>query len=219
MPSDRPVKATITNLDTNESIECLFNPTEYTFYKTNNWTMARQRGANVPQLEFGGGNPAELKMQLVFDTYESGEDVRTRYTNALWELARVNRQRQDPRTRRSTPPRCEFRWGTMWSFRAVVAEIRQQFTLFLPNGTPVRAVVDVTFRQVEDEGLYPRQNPTSGGMPGQRTHLVKEGERLDWIAAQEYGEARHWRYIAEVNHIDNPFEIRPGTVLSLPPLP
>ena len=47
MPSDRPVKATITNLDTGQSVECMFNPTEYTFAKTNNWAMSRNRGANV----------------------------------------------------------------------------------------------------------------------------------------------------------------------------
>lgn len=219
MPTDRPVKATIVNLDTNRSVECMFNPGEYTFSKTNNWAMSRTRGANVPKLEFNGGNPTDLKVQLFFDTYESGEDVRRKYTNAIWELAMVNKERRDPRTRKSTPPQCEFRWGTSWSFKAVVTNINQKFTLFLPDGTPVRATLEVTFRQVEDEGLYPRQNPTSGGVPGHRTHTVREGETLDWIASQEYGDANHWRYIAEVNRIDNPFQLKPGTVLSLPPLP
>ena len=213
------VKATITNLDTGQSVECLFNPTEYSFSKANNWSMSKTKGANVPQLEFGGGNPTDLKVQLFFDTYESGEDVRRRYTNAIWDLAMVNKQKQDPKTKKSQPPVCEFRWGTMWSFKAVVANISQKFNLFLPDGTPVRATLDVTFRQVEDEGLYPKQNPTSGGVPGHRNHLVREGETLDWIAAQEYGEARHWRYIADVNNIDDPFHLKPGTVLALPPLP
>jgi nucleoid-associated protein YgaU len=107
----------------------------------------------------------------------------------------------------------------MWSFKAVVAQISQKFNLFLPDGTPVRATLDVTFKQVEDEGLYPKQNPTSGGVSGHRTHTLKEGDTLDWIAAQEYGNANHWRYIAEVNGIDNPQKLRPGTVISLPPLP
>jgi nucleoid-associated protein YgaU len=131
----------------------------------------------------------------------------------------VNKQKTDPKTKKGQPPRCEFRWGTMWSFKAVVAQISQKFTLFLPDGTPVRATLDVTFRQVEDEGLYPKQNPTSGGLPGHKTHTLKEGETLDWIAAQEYGAAAHWRFIAETNGIDNPFQVKPGTVIQLPPLP
>ena len=115
------VKATITNLDTNDSVECLFNPSEYTFSKSNTWAVPKKKGANTPPLEFNGGNPTELKLSLFFDTYETGEDVRRTYTNAIWELALVNRQRQDPRTHKSTPPQCEFRWGTLWSFKAVVS--------------------------------------------------------------------------------------------------
>lgn len=213
------VKATITNLDTEESVEVMFNPTEYSFTKSNNWQVPKKKGANVPPLEFNGGNPTDLKVQLMFDTYESGEDVRKQYTNAIWNLAMVNKQKIDPKTKKGRPPKCEFRWGTMWSFKAVVAQINQKFTLFLPDGTPVRAVLDVTFKQVEDEGLYPRQNPTSGAVPGHRSHTIKEGETLDWIAAQEYGSAVHWRFIAETNAIDNPFQVKPGTVISLPPLP
>ena len=213
------VKATITNLDTNDSIECLFNPKEYTFSKSNNWAQSKTKGKNVPKLEFNGGNPTDLKVQLFFDTYESGEDVRKKYTHAIWQLAMVNKDKQDPKTKKSQPPKCEFRWGSMWSFKAVLADITQKFTLFLPDGTPVRATLDVTFRQTEDEGLFPKQNPTSGGMPGHRTRIVKAGETLDWIASQEYGEAKYWRYIAEVNRIDNPFHIKPGMVLQLPPLP
>jgi len=213
------VKATITNLDTDESVEVMFNPTEYSFTKSNNWQVPKKKGANVPPLEFNGGNPTDLKVQLLFDTYESGDDVRKKYTNALWNLAMVNPQKKDPKTKKGQPPKCEFRWGTMWSFKAVVANISQKFTMFLPDGTPVRATLDVTFKQVEDEGLYPKQNPTSGGVPGHRTHTIKEGDTLDWIAAQEYGQASHWRYIAEINGIDNPAKLRPGTVISLPPLP
>ncbi len=213
------VKATITNLDTNDSIECMFNPKEYTFTKSNNWSQSKTKGKNVPKLEFNGGNPTDLKVQLFFDTYESGEDVRKKFTNAIWQLAMVNKDKQDPKTKKSQPPKCEFRWGSMWSFKAVLADVTQKFTLFLPDGTPVRATLDVTFRQTEDEGLFPKQNPTSGGLPGHRTRIVKAGETLDWIASQEYGEAKHWRYIAEVNRIDNPFQMKPGTVLRLPPLP
>ena len=218
MLSGELVKATITNLDTNESVECMFNPTDYTFSKSNNWQPSKKKGANVPPLEFNGGNPTDLKVQLLFDTYESGDDVRKKYTNALWDLAMVNKEKTDPKTKKGQPPQCEFRWGTMWSFKAVVANISQKFTLFLADGTPVRATLDVVFRQIEDEGLYPKQNPTSGGAPGHRTHIFREGESLDYIASQEYGNANYWRHIAEANGIDNPLQVAPGTVLALPPI-
>ncbi|GAB4324376.1 MAG: peptidoglycan-binding protein [Dehalococcoidia bacterium] len=212
------VKAKIKNLDTGRSIECLFNPTEYSFSKTNTWSEAPNRGANVPTLEFSGGNPIELTLQLFFDTHEAREDVRTRFTNALWELALVDPSKRDSRTQKGSPPICEFQWGAVWSFEAVVTNISQKFTMFLEDGTPTRATVDLTLRQAKDPSRYPFQNPTSGGAQGHRTHTVKQGETLDLIASQEYGRASDWRFIAEVNNIDDPFRLRPGTILSLPPL-
>jgi nucleoid-associated protein YgaU len=78
--------------------------------------------------------------------------------------------------------------------------------------------VRVVLRQIEDEDSYPGQNPTSGGTAGHRVHVVQQRETLDIIASREYGEAKHWRVIAEANGIADPLRIRPGTRLSLPPL-
>lgn len=210
-------KATVTNLDTAKSVECMFRPKEYTFSKSNSWTQGRVTGANVPQLEFSGGQPTTLAMELFFDTYEMGKDVRKEYTNAIWDLMMVSAMTRDPRTGKGRPPICEFRWGSMWSFKAVITRISQKFTLFLPDGTPVRATLNVTFQQVEEEGVYPRQNPTTGGGFGYRTRVVKEGETIDWIAYDEYGDASLWRFVADTNGLDNPMKLETGQVLSIAP--
>jgi hypothetical protein len=212
------VKATIRNLDTNQAVSCLFNPTEYAFSKEVGWAEAPDRGSNIPTLEFVGGKPATLTLSLFFDTNDSGEDVRTKYTNDLWDLALVNEDKLDSKTSKGRPPRCMFEWGNAWSFEAVVTSLTQRFTLFLEDGTPTRATVDITLKQVHDPGKFPAQNPTSGGVAGHRTRVVQQRETLDLIAAEEYGEARHWRHIAEANGIGNPMRLRPGMRLTLPPL-
>jgi hypothetical protein len=212
------VKATIRNLDTNKAITCLFNPTEYAFAKEVGWAEAADRGANIPQLEFVGGKPATLTLSLFFDTNDTGEDVRTRYTNDLWDLALVNPDRLDSKTNKGRPPECMFEWGNAWSFKAVVTSMTQKFTMFLEDGTPTRATVDLTLKQAHDPGRFPAQNPTSGGVAGHRTRVVQQRETLDLIAAEEYGEPRYWRHIAEANGINNPLRLRPGTRLALPPL-
>lgn len=219
MPNGELVKAVIYNLDTNESVECMFNPKEYTFSKKNSWNFVDRKGKNLPSPEFKSGQPTNLKIQLLFDTFESGEDVRQRYTTKIWDLTKVNEQTKDRKSKTGRPPLCQFQWGTTWAFKAVVTDISQKFTLFKPDGKPVRATLDVTFQQVEDEGLYPRQNPTSGAGEQQKLRLVKEGERLDWIATTEYGDPTLWRLIAEQNDLDNPLMLNPGQVLAIPPLP
>lgn len=219
MKDGHPVKASITNLVTNKTITFMFNPTEYSFSKQVNWSTARERGANVPKLEFEGGQPAQLTLRLFFDTGETGDDVREKYTNALWELAMVSRQKTDPATNKGRPPECSFQWGKVWSFKAVVTNLTQNFTMFLEDGTPTRATMDLTLKQVEDLDRFPAQNPTSGGVAGYRTRVVRQGETLDLIAAEEYGESHRWRFIATVNDIDDPRRLAAGAVLSLPPLP
>ncbi len=210
--------ATITNLDTGESVNCLFRPKEYTFTKQNNWTRNTVKGGDVPQLEFQGGDSARLTMELFFDTYEKKVDVRAAFTNRLWSFMKINPNKVNPNTGKSEPPRVEFRWGAMWSFRAVITQMTQRFTLFLPTGTPVRAVVSVTFQQAEDTGRFPFQNPTSHGLAGHKTRVVREGDTIDWISFEEYGNATLWRRIADANNLDNPLRLTPGQVLLVPPL-
>lgn len=219
MPDGQLVKAVIHNLDTNDSVECMFNPKEYTFSKQNRWKFTDQKGKNLPEPEFQSGQPTNLRMQLFFDTYESRVDVRQEYTTKIWDLTRVNEDTKNRKTNKGRPPLCQFQWGTNWAFKAVVTNISQRFTLFLSDGTPVRATLEVTFQQVEDEGLYPRQNPTSGGGEGRKVHIVREGERIDWIATSEYGDPAMWRLIAEQNELNDPLMLEPGQKLAIPPLP
>lgn len=212
------VKATISNLDTGRAVTCMFNPTDYTFTKSVSWAQTTERGANVPALEFTGGEPATVSLKLFFDTNDTGEDVRTRYTNDLWDLAMVNRAQLDPKTQKGRPPRCMFAWGSAWSFEAVVTSINTNFTLFKEDGTPTRATVDLSLKQAKDPGRFPAQNPTSGGIAGHKRHVVQQSETLDFIAAEEYGNSGYWRQIAEANGIDDPMRLRAGMVLTLPPV-
>jgi len=209
-------KAKLVNLDTNEEGNCLFNPNEYTFSKRNSWTSTRVKGQNVPTLEFGGGDSIELRMQRFFDTYATGGDVRT-VTNRIWKLMNIDSNLTDMTSFKGRPPMVEFQWGATWSFKAVITSISQRFTLFRDNGIPVRATLDVNFLQAKEEGRYPGQNPTTRGNPGYRRRVVKEGDTLDWIAFDEYGDSAMWRHIADSNEIDDPMNLKPGQVLAITP--
>ena len=154
-------KARIRNTDSGETVEFQFNPTEYTFAKAVGWKEADTGGANVPKSTFTGGKPIALTVKLFFDTRETGEDVRKKYTNKLWNLALVTPGKQDPKTKKGRPPVVEFQWGEVWTFKAVVTNISSNFTLFDQEGTPVRATCEIQLKQVEDPSSYPFQNPTS----------------------------------------------------------
>lgn len=217
-----PGKAIIINLDTNERLQCSFNPKEYSFQKTNNWEQKKTSGGNVPQISFSGGSPATLQMELYFDTYSKAtggakpKDVRKVYTDKLWKLMMVEPKTVNAKTKKGRPPRVRFQWGEAWSFNAVITSVTQKFTLFSPDGTPVRATCNVSFQQEKDEALLPAQNPTSGGFAGDRFWTVAEGDTLSWIAHQTYGQTSRWRDIADANHLTNVRDLKAGTILVLP---
>ncbi len=205
------------------SLECQFNPKELTVKKTVTWSDAEDSppGRNTPDLDFGGGKPAEFDLTLLFDTTRESDstkrDVRY-YTNALMMLTMLRKQGDTP----LPPPPVRFSWGGFALFVAVVTEVSVTYQLFHPDGVPVRAQATVKFKQYDyndDQKLYPKgMNPTTR-TEARKTRVVQAGERLDLIAYEEYGHSNRWRYLAEVNGLLDPRALQPGQILSIPPLP
>jgi len=84
--SGKPVKAYIWNEDKNQKVvDCLFNPTEYSFSKSNTWSPNGTPSRDLPVVNFQSGGQMSLSVSLLFDTYslaatQAGgkpEDVRT----------------------------------------------------------------------------------------------------------------------------------------------
>jgi len=194
----------------------MFNPKDLTFSKSNTWNPKKTPKVNTPELEFGGGGSASMKLQLSFDTYSTGEDVRTVYLNQLYQWTRVDAKLKDSKTSKGRPPEVRFHWGDV-IFDGVIQSLSQKLTLFLPsNGRPVRALVDMTMTESRDGKAFPKQNPTSGGAGSDRVWVVREGDTLPWIAFNEYRDATEWRTIADANGLTKVRRLMPGTVLVIP---
>ena len=191
------------------SIQALFNPTQYGLDKGNTIAQAAIPGLEAPILQYVHGNMQTLSMDLFFDTYEEGTDV-TDATDQIYDLLYL-----DPSTH--APPICELTWGT-FSFCGVLDHVSGKFTLFLADGTPVRATLSVVFNEFIDVDVLVQENPTESA-DHRKTRLVKSGDRIDNIAAEEYGDSAKWRAIAEANDLDDPSQLEPGYVLIVPRLP
>jgi len=210
------VPAVITNKNNGVTVPCMFNPFEYSIQKQNSYETAETKGRNIPEVRFRQGGPQTLSLRLMFDTYPLMLDVRT-HTEALWMMMMVDPTRVNQRTNKSEPPHVIFAWGR-FMFEAVITNMTQRMTLFMPDGTPVRCVVQLTLQQVIDESLFPGQNPTSGGGAAPKTRLLSAGDRLDLIAWEEYGDSTLWRKIARANDILDPLRLPMGRTIVVPPL-
>jgi hypothetical protein len=186
-------------------IPFLFNPSEYTLSKDANWVDANKKDRNKPQLQFQDCGAETLSMDLFFDTYEIGEDVREKYTDQVAGLMLI-----DPELHR--PPTVRIAWGT-FIFDGVVTSTKLTPTLFLSNGVPVRAKVAITIKE-----YGPEANAELHSSDRTRAHIVHEGDSLWSIAAKLYNDAAKWKYIADKNSISNPRLLDAGMRLEIPPL-
>ena len=138
-------------------------------------------------------------------------------TNALFAAMAVDSKYASGKNS-GRPPTFEFGWGSTTTFVAVCDSLSVQFTMFRPNGTPVRAKAKISLLQAEPTVGKGPQNPTTRGIAGQRTHVVRDGDSIQSVAHQAYGDPTLWRRIAEANGIDDPLSLPRGTVLSIPTL-
>ena len=205
------VAATLTSTN-NITVHCMFNPEHYTLTKKNTYNSGDAL-VKPPKPEFERFDRSTLKLStLYFDTYGTNDDL-TQITNKLWSLMLP----ENGNAEKPKPPEVTFAWGT-FSFTAVITDMSMKFTLFDKDGKPVRSEVEITFMQSEDPTRIPHQNPSSGGGPIQEVRKVITGDRLDLIAADVYGDATQWRHIADYNEINNPRQLRPGQIITIPPL-
>ena len=198
------------------TIRFMFNPTDLQFSRA--VSIETVKGARtfrgLPKVNFGFIEPYELKLSgLVFDTYETGQDVynlikpirdavdfsnfqdpfkaqtftdstgktrtysertmATNFTNVLAQGASstainlagqalgvdaninlagfmeygANLDSQALELRR--PPVYYFMWGEHNYMRCMIKDLSFKLTMFLPNGRPVRAMVDLSLQEVD----------------------------------------------------------------------
>ncbi len=214
---------------TNEGtvIEVLYYPTEYSIEKSvsysgsNNESKRRNKTnqnakskLDTPFLEYNGGNPGVIRIELFYDTYgQEIDDVRT-YTDKISDLMKI-----DPKLH--APPILEFIWGIekQGSFVCVLESLSKKFTMFTLKKDypiPVRARLSLTLKEFKlkfDEGETTKSSPDKT-----KVHVTQRGDSLWLIANKAYGNPKLWRPIADRNGIKNPRFLEPGKELIIPPL-
>lgn len=197
-------KATIHIVGSNVAIPVMYNPEEYQLEQGNTFAEIGIPGLDSPPIQYVRGRARTLSMELFFDTYETRVDVRA-HTGRIVGLLDTS-----PQTH--APPVLLFTMG-QFTFECVLVDAGQRYTMFLRDGTPVRATLSVRFQEfarteVEIERGFFMGPPT--------LHNVGAGQTLAGIAADTLGDPRRWREIAEANGIDDPLNLPSGLPLVVP---
>lgn len=206
-----------------------YNPTELTFDKQAQLAEIGIPGLDAPIQQFVRGNAEKLTLELFCDTTDQGTGINatsvTNETDKFYQLVKII-------PRLHAPPVVTFYWndefsgnhvGEAWdghrrnSFTGVAESVKQRFTMFSPEGVPLRATVTLTLREWRPIEQQLKELKLESPDRTHR-HQLGAGESLSALAARYYERAAEWRPIATNNAIEDPRRLKPGMTLSIPSL-
>jgi nucleoid-associated protein YgaU len=206
------------------------NPTEIVLEKNVHIAEIAIPGLTAPLQQFVRGDAETLKLELFFDTSDQGMGATAvsvvKLTDPIYALSRIVPDQH-------APPIVTFLWGDDFpgnklpkelghqrrtSFKGVVTNIRQTFTLWSSGGKPVRAKISLSLREYDP--LQHQLEALNLASPNKtHSYVLARGDTLALVAANFYFDSTNWRPIALANGIDDPRRLNPGTELKIPSLP
>jgi hypothetical protein len=208
-------------------IPVMFNPTDYEITRNMKYADVSVPGLSMPLVQFVNGESQTLKLELFLDSSDRTVPIGmptlgaggalpdaldptvARRLKALRTLVTI-----DPELH--APPVVRFEWNVT-RFEGVVSSYTEKFTMFDDTGAPIRARVTLQLKSyVSAEQLFRDGRPQSPDRT--KTRVLKAGERLEMIAADEYGDPSLWPVIAKANGITRPRVLAAGSLLVVPPL-
>jgi hypothetical protein len=209
-----------------------YNPTELQFDKQVTIAEINVPGLDSPLQQFVRGNAEKLTLEIFCDSTDKGMGINaesvTRETDKYYQLVKMIPALH-------APPIVTFLWNDKsfpgdaldpaWggqrrtSFVGLVESVRSRFTLFSPQGVPLRATVNLVLREwrpLPVEKKLAQQNPSSPDRT--HRHVLRRGETLSAVAGDFYERAGDWRPIADANGIEDPRRLAAGLPLTVPAL-
>lgn len=146
-----PGRATFQNISTgDEPFEVHFNPTSLQLALANTLDDSHSGGDRT---QFVSKSSAKLTMDLIFDTTDTGANVRedTAEVAAFMEATGSDNAHR-------TPPTVLFEWGA-FKFQGIFESYRETIDFFSHDGVPLRASVNLT---ISRQSVVFDEDPPSG---------------------------------------------------------
>ncbi len=108
-------------------------------------------------------------------------------------------------------------WGKGLAFPCKLETVKIDYLMFSPNGIPVRAELNASFKEFIDPATdAAKTKKSSPDMSHMKT--IKAGDNLPALCHEIYGDPRYYLQIAEINGILNFRQLTPGKQLHFPRL-
>ncbi len=189
---------------------------------TQNFKMAlntqQGQGNQGTNPDYKGTKPEELKLDFTFDGTETiaGYEYNSDDHSVKAQLDIFMKVVYNMKCKIHRPHFLQVHWGE-FNFPCILSNLDLNYTLFKPNGDPLRIKASATFlNYVAQEERVARECKRSPDLTHVR--LVKGGDRLDNMAHSIYNDPQYVTQVARANGLTTFRSIEPGLEMVFPPL-
>lgn len=196
------------------TLRVMINPTGYATSMGATYTREAAAGSRGTAVAFNRELPRSIELSLVFDGTGTVPDAPDK--SVPDQIEDLKRLALDINGRIHSPNFVAISWGTLL-FKGRLKRLDIQYTLFAPDGTPLRAKVKATFVE------YQKSSESSVAKNNQSPDLthaitVTAGDTLPNLCDRVYGDSRYYLAVARHNELDDFRRLVPGDMLMFPPL-
>ena len=216
------VQLTIMTDDKKSKFKAPINPESYKQNLQNSYsTQDAVKGNAGKRLRFVGVEPQTVSFDLMLDDtgviydIKKGEDIVSRITQLKKIVYNYQGEYHSPNqlildwSKNFLEEKMQYRWR--------LESMSISFTLFAPDGRPLRAKISLSFKQsLNLKDLKQLTNDQSPDMTHYRH--VQEGDTLPMMCYKIYQDETYYLEVARVNQLINFRYLRPGLELFFPPI-
>jgi hypothetical protein len=188
----------------------MLNPDEYMRVYDIEYEERQGAGATGSPMVYKRIKPQEYTLKFLIDgTGVTGEQIEVNdKVNEFFEAAGYDGDIHRPRY-------LQVIWGTLRS-NCVLLKAEITYKMFKPDGTPLRAIINASFREAVDDTTRVRQDRASSP---NLTHIrtVRDNDRLVSMVYDIYGEIGHYMDVARTNGLPSVRSLKVGGTIVFPP--
>lgn len=204
--------------------KAMFNPESFSQKHGTELVKKRGLGLSGRKLTYAYTEPSELSFKLLLDGTGSNEmgavalvnsmmgadeSVSDRIKHLLDISFKINGEIHEPNY-------MIVAWGNL-NFPCRLSNLDIDYTSFNPDGTPLRAELNIKF--LFDQETKKTQSLDAKSSPDlTHSRIVKDGDTLPLLSKEVYGSSTYYLWLAEQNRLDDFRNLVPGQRLFFPPL-
>jgi hypothetical protein len=197
-----------------KSYNLMINPDTIKWQKNIEYNNQQAPDSSTASQKFKSTPSQKLNFDIVIDCTGVVDSKRTNLATEISALEKIvftyNGQIHRPNF-------VKVQWGKDLIFKGVLDSFDTSYTLFRPDGSPLRAKISLSFSQYIPPDTANQQNAKKSP---DVTHLVEvvEGNSLPQLCEATWNDSNYYIQAAKYNNLNKFRHLKGGTKLVLPPI-